>query len=303
MCESQMTPSTIGTPPGRRAKIRSRWGLASIAAAALLVIASTGASAGSGPVPFGDAGGFVVLAGSGVTANGANTVNGDLGTLPATTLAGTGTVTVNGASHVGDRVAKLAQADAQDAYINAAGQRPTTSVAAELGGRTLVPGIYSQAEPMLVTGVLTLDAQGDPNAVWVFQAGSDLAVASGSSVNLVNGAQSCNVLWQVAGSAGLGAGASFSGAIIALSSVILASGTSLAGRAFALHGGVTLDTNTITLPTCVTAGEGGLRAGDGSTVRNAERRAGLTLIGGVVVVGAVVLSASYYLRRREGVDA
>jgi hypothetical protein len=298
-----MTPSTFITPPGRRARIRARCALASIAAALLLVGGSSGASAASDPVPFGEASGFVVLASAGATASGATTINGDFGTVAATILGGSGTVTVNGASHVGDRTAKLARGDAQDAYVNAAGQRPTTPVTAELGGQTLVPGIYSQAAPMLVTGVLTLDAQGDPNAVWVFQGGSDLTVAPGSSLSLVNGAQSCNVLWQVAGSAELGAGASFNGAIVALSSVALSTGASLAGRAFALHGMVSLDNNAITLPTCVTAGVGGLRAGDGSTVRNAERRGGLTLIAWVVAAGGVVLSTSYYLRRREGADA
>jgi len=298
-----MTPSTISTPPGRRTKVRSRWALASFVATLLLVGGSSGASAASDPIPFGEASGFVVLAGSGITASGATTVDGDLGTVASTILGGTGTVTVNGASHVGDRMAKRAQGDAQDAYVNAAAQKPTTPVAAELGGQTLAPGIYNQAGPMLVTGVLTLDAQGDPNAVWVFQAGSDLTVEPGSSVSLVNGAQSCNVLWQVAGSAGLGAGASFNGAIIALSSVALAPDATVAGRAFALHGMVSLDSNAITLPTCVTAGVGGLRAGDGSTVAGAERRGGLTLIAWVVAAGGVVLSTSYYLRRREGADA
>lgn len=296
-------PLTHSRSPGRRARIRSRWGLASIASALLLVMGSSGASAAPGAVPFATAGGFVVLAGAGVTATGENTLNGDLGTSPATSLSGSGTVTVNGASHIGDRVATRAQADAQDAYVNAAGQRPTTQVLADLGGQTLGPGIYSQATPMLVTGMLTLDAGGDPNAVWVFQARSDLSVAAGSSISLLNGAQSCNVLWQVAGSADLGAGASFNGAIIASWSVALAAGTTLAGRAFALNGGVSLDANTITLPACVTAGVGGLRAGDGSTVRNAERQGGLTLIAGVVIVGGAVLWSSYYVRRREGADA
>lgn len=298
-----MTPSTISTPPGRRANTPARLALASIAAAILLVMGSSGASAAAAPVPFGTAGGFVVLAGSGITASGENTINGDFGSFPATVLGGTGTVTVNGASHIGDRAAERAQGDAQDAYVNAVGQEPASPVAADLGGQTLAPGVYNQAEPMLVTGVLTLDAQGDPNAVWVFQAGSGLTVASGSSVSLVNGGQSCNVLWQVAGSAGLGAGVSFNGAIIASSSVALAAGTTLAGRAFALNGAVTLDGSTVTLPTCVTAGVGGLRAGDGSTLRNAERRGGLTLIAGVVAMGVAVFSSSYFLRRREGADA
>lgn len=298
-----MTPSTLSMPPGRRANSPARLGLASIAAATFLVMGSSGASAAVAPVPFGTAGGFVVLAGAGITASGESTINGDFGSFPANVLSGTGTVTVNGASHLGDRVADRAQGDAQDAYVNASSQEPASPVAADLGGQTLAPGIYNQAEPMLVTGVLTLDAQGDPNAAWVFQAGSGLTVAPGGSVSLVNGAQSCNVLWQVAGSAGLGAGVSFNGAIIASSSVALAAGTTLAGRAFALNGAVTLDRSTITLPTCVTAGVGGLRAGDGSTVRNEERRAGLTLIAWVMAAGAAVLSASYYLGRREGADA
>jgi len=294
--------SLARTEPGKRAKVNSRLALASLAGVALLVLGSSGASAAASAVPLGTAGSFVVLAGSGVTATGPNTLNGDLGTFPTTTVTGTGSITVTGTDHGGDGVTQGAKSDLVNAYNNAAGQGPTMPIVANLGGQTLVPGVYNQAATMLVTGVLTLDAQGDPNAVWVFQAGSDLTVASGSSVSLVNGAQSCHIYWQVTSSASLGTNSHFRGTIIALTSITLATGATLTGRALARNGDVTLDSNTITRPGCTTGGAGGLGTGDGSTARSATA-GGLALVLGVVGVGAVTLGVLYGLRRRRGSDA
>ena len=294
--------SLARTEPGTRARLTSRWALASLAAAALLVIGSTGASAATA-VPLGTARSFVVLAGSGVTATGPNTLNGDLGTFPTTTVTGAGSITVNGTDHGGDGVTQGAKSDLVNAYNNAAGQGPTMPIVADLGGQTLVPGVYNQAATMLVTGVLTLDAQGDPNAVWVFQAGSDLTVASGSSVSLVNGAQSCNIFWQVTSSAGLGTNSHFRGTIIALTSITLNTGATLTGRALARNGDVTLDSNTITRPSCTTAGSGGLLTGDGSTAGRASTGNGFTLAAGIAVLAVATFGVVYGLRRRQGSDA
>jgi hypothetical protein len=283
--------------------MNSRWAFASLAGIALLVIGSSGASAAATAVPLGTAKSFVVLAGSGVTATGPNTLNGDLGTFPTTTVTGLGTITVNGTDHGGDGVTQGAKSDLVNAYNNAAGQGPTMPIVANLGGQTLVPGVYNQAATMLLTGVLTLDAQGDPAAVWVFQAGSDLTVMSGSSVSLVNGAQSCNVFWQVTSSAGLGTNSHFRGTIIALTSITLDTGATLTGRALARNGDVTLDNNTITRPSCTSAGSGGLGTGDGSTAGSATTGNGLAFVLGVVGVGAGTLGVLYGLRRRQGSDA
>jgi hypothetical protein len=119
----------------------------------------------------------------------------------------------------------------------------------DLGGMTLTPGVYCFASSAQLTGTLTLDAQGDPNAVFIFQTGSTLTTASGSSVLLINNASSCGVFWQVGSSATLGTGTSLAGSIVALTSITLNTGASVAGRALARNGAVTLDNNQVTFCT------------------------------------------------------
>ena len=136
------------------------------------------------------------------------------------------------------------------AYNSATGQGPSTPIAADLGGQTLVTGVYNSASSLGLTGTLTLDAAGDPNAVFVFQAGSSLTTASGSQVSLINGAQACNVYWQVGSSATLGTGSTFRGTVIALTDITVTTGATVDGRVLARNGAVTLDTNTISRSTC-----------------------------------------------------
>jgi Ice-binding-like len=136
-----------------------------------------------------------------VTNTGPSTVNGDLGVSPGTAVTGFPPGTVNGNLHAADAVAGQAQLDLTTAYNDAAGRTPPAAVTADLGGQRLTSGVYNSATSLGLTGALTLDAQGDPNAVFVFQAGSTLTTASGSHVNLVNGAQACNVFWQIGSSA------------------------------------------------------------------------------------------------------
>jgi hypothetical protein len=125
-------------------------------------------------------------------------------------------------------------------------------VSADLGGQRLTPGVYRSASSLGLTGALTLDGQGNANAVFVFQAGSTLTTASASSVNLVNGAQTCNVFWQVGSSATLGTASSFRGSILALTSITATTGATVDGRLLARNAAVTLDTNTITRSRCAT---------------------------------------------------
>ena len=223
--------------------------LVAVSAAALLVV-SAGSAQAATSVPLGTAGSFVVLAGAGITNTGPTTLNGDLGTFPTTSISGPGSLTVTGTNHGGDAVTQGAKSDLVTAYDNAAGQGPTTPIAADLAGQTLTPGVYNSASSVALSGALTLDAGGDPNAVFVFQAGSTLTTASGSIVNLVNGAQSCNVYWQVGSSATLGTGSAFRGSILALTSITLTTAATVEGRVLARNGAVTLDTNTITRPAC-----------------------------------------------------
>ncbi len=245
-------------------------------AAMLLVWGAGAASAAVGPVPLGTADSFVVLAGTEVSATGANTLNGDLGIYSGTSLTGPGTITITGTEYVGDAVAQQAQADLTTAYLNAAAQTPAlTLTPADLAGRTLTAGVYTVDATMELTGVLELDAEGNPDALFVIQASSDLIVDAGASVSLINGAQWCNVFWQVDSSASIGTGASFAGSILALTSITLADSAIVEGRALAREGNVTMINNTFTAPACTPASAGvgvtpvgGVDTGDGSAANS-----------------------------------
>jgi hypothetical protein len=202
-------------------------------------------------VPFGTADSFAVLGGSGITNTGPTTIFGDLGTFPTLTITGIPTLTINGTNHGGDAVTQAAKTDLVTAYDIAAGLTPTATIGTvDIGGRTLTPGVYFSGSSIGLTGTLTLDGGGDPNATFVFQAGSTLTTASASHVVLINGAQSCNVFWQVGSSATLGTYSSLRGSILALTSITVTTGVTIDGRVLARNGAVTLDSDTITKPSC-----------------------------------------------------
>jgi cell division septation protein DedD len=224
------------------------------AGAIALVVASQPAQAETAPVGLGTAGGFAVLAGTTVTNTGPSRISGDLGVSPGTAVTGfpPGIVS-NGTIHSADGVAAGAQSDLTTAYNDAAGRSPTANVPAFIGaGQTLIPGVYKASSSLDVGGSLTLDAGGDPNAVFIFQAPSTLVTDSASDVILTNGAQACNVFWQVGSSATLGTNSAFTGSILALTSISVDTGDTIAGRALARNGAVTLDDDTITSSTCAT---------------------------------------------------
>jgi hypothetical protein len=231
---------------------RYRW---VVAACAVGLVVATGAVAAATAVPLAQTDSFSVLAGAGITNTGPTTVSADIGTFPTTSISGLGSLTVGGANHAGDAVTQQSKTDLITAYNVAAGEGPTNPVTADLGGLTLLPGVYNSASSMGLTGALTLNAQGDPNSVFVFQMGSSLTTASGSQVNLINGAQACNVYWQVGSSATLGTGSSFIGTILALTSITVTTGVTIDGRVLARNGAVTLDTDTITTSRCATTPE------------------------------------------------
>ncbi|MER5646828.1 ice-binding family protein [Streptosporangium sp. NPDC002524] len=201
--------------------------------------------------PLGTVTSYAVLGGSAVTNTGPSVLTGDLGVSPGSAITGFPPGLVVGAVHAADAAAAQAQADLTTAYNNAAGQVADATLATELGGATLTPGTYNSAlGTFQITGELTLDAQGDPNAVFIFQAASTLITASASTVNLINGAQACNVFWQVGSSATLGTGSSFVGNILALTSITATTGAVIDGRLLARNGAVTLDTNTVRRSLC-----------------------------------------------------
>jgi serine protease AprX len=210
-------------------------------------------SATHGGLSLGTADGFGVLAGSTVTSTGPSTINANLGLYPGTAVTGFSPGIVNGATQAGDAAALQAKSDLTAAYDNAAGRPASATAPGDVGGHSFTPGVYRSASSIGLTGTVTLDAQGDPNAVFVFQAGSTLITASASRVDLVNGAQACNVFWLVGSSATLGTTTAFAGNILALTSITLNDGVTMTGRALARNGAVTLINDTITAARC--AGE------------------------------------------------
>ena len=210
------------------------------------------ATAGEAPVNLGSAATFGVLAATTVTSTGATMVDGDLGVSPGTTV--TGSPTITGTPHLGDPIAAQAQLDLTVAYNDGAGRSvaPIT-VAGNLGGQTLAPGLYTSTSSLEISsGDLTLDASGDPNAVWIFQMGSTLVTTVGRQVILSGGAQAANVFWQVGSSATIGGSSVFKGTIMANQSITLNTSATMEGRALARNGAVTFDANTITIPNTVT---------------------------------------------------
>lgn len=211
-----------------------------------------GAFAAQPAVGLGTSGSFAVLAASAVTNTGSSTINGELGVSPGTAVTGFPPGTAHGATHAADAVAAQAQSDLTVAYNDAASRTPAVTVAGDLGGLTLTPGVYKSGSSLGLTGELTLDAQGNANAVFVFQAGSTLTTASGSSITLINGAQACNVYWQIGSSATLGTSSVFAGNIIAHTSISMNNAVTVNGRALARIGAVTLINDTISESGCTT---------------------------------------------------
>jgi hypothetical protein len=222
---------------------------ATLAGAITLLLGTTGAvaaNAATAPVSLHSAAKFAVLAAATVTNTGATTINGNLGLSPGTAVTGFPPGRVNGTVYTADSVALQAQADLTAAYNDAAGRAVTATIPVELGGTTVTPGVYNSAAGTFgITGTLTLDAQGNPAAVFIFQAASTLITASASNVKLINGAKAANVFWQVGSSATLGTYSTLVGTVMALASITVTTGVTVHGRTLARTAAVTLDTDTI----------------------------------------------------------
>jgi hypothetical protein len=209
-------------------------------------------------VPFGPSPAFVdvaaassfeVLAGSTITNTGATSVAGDIGLSPGSSVTGFGPpATFSGVIHIDDFVAANAQAALTAAYTDAQSRPGGTTLAGDIGGSTLTPGVYNSASSVAITGTLVLDAQGNPDAVWIFQIGSTLTTAvSNSDILLINGAQAQNVFWAVGSSATLNGGTNFVGTVMAQASITVGAGVNVNGRLLASTGAVTLDADELNM--------------------------------------------------------
>ena len=223
----------------------SRSALAFAAAMVLLVVTATPAAA---QVNLGTAANFGALAGSTVTNTGSSIVNGNVGVSAGSAVTGFPPgVVVGGTIHNNDATAIQAQVDLGTAYASILPMPCTQDLSGiDLGGLTKTAGTYCYTSSAQLTGTLTLDAQGNPNAVFIFKIGTTLTTASASRVLVINGGSSCNVFWQVGSSATLGTTTSFAGNILAQASITLNTGATLSGRALARVGAVTLGTNNVT---------------------------------------------------------
>ncbi|WP_214408440.1 ice-binding family protein [Sphaerisporangium fuscum] len=228
------------------------------ASVAMWIVAATpnSASAQATPVNLGGAGSFAVLAGSSITNTGATTVTGDVGVSPGATISGLPTNSVNGTIHLGDFVAQQAQADTSAAYTDLTTRTLTSSIASGLGGQTLNAGVYdTQGGVFTLNGTLTLNGQGDPDAVFVIR-GSSLTTGAGSSIVLTGGARACNVFFALSTGATLTSPSTFRGNILlrpsptAGGSIAVGAGVTVVGRLLANGASTTvsLNSDTITRP-------------------------------------------------------
>ncbi len=252
--ESPASDSPLA-PSGRRVSARTGTARAGAVLLGLLstLVFAAGAFGASATVGLGSATSFSVLAGSTVTNTGPTTMFGDLGLSPGSSV--TGAPHVLGATHVDDAVAIGAKSSLTSAYNDAASRPSNGSAGTDLAGQTFLAGVHTASSSLLLSaGSVTLDAQGDPNAVFIFQIGSTLITGSNTSVSLVNGAQACNVFWQVGSSATLGTGTRFVGTVMAAETITARTAATIHGRLLARTGAVNLDTNTITTSTCAAGG-------------------------------------------------
>jgi hypothetical protein len=238
----------------RRAALAFVAGIALTLAISTLATGGRASAAGPTTVNLGAADSFAILAGTpDITSTGASVVNGDVGIHPAAVITGFPPGIINGSQHPADATALQAKNSLTAAYLDAASRPVTSVIAAGTLSGTLVGGVYNSGASILsIAGTVTLDGQGDASSVWIFQAQSSMVIASASRVAFINGAQPCNVFWQVTSSASLGSTADLAGTIMAQTSITMANGVSLNGRALAQTGTVTMINDNINRTTCAT---------------------------------------------------
>jgi hypothetical protein len=262
-----VAPATRSGPLARLSRKKAGVVLVSVLSFTALAIPTSALAIGTAP-SLGTAGPFGVLGSSTVTNTGPSTVGGDLGLYPGTSITGFPPGKVLGTTHQTDAVAGQAQSDATTAYNTAAGEAPDVVLpSANLTGLALAPGVYKNASAVSLdtNGTLTLNGEGNPASVFIFQVGSTLTTGTNSHISYINGAQPCNVFWQVGSSATLGTSSLFVGTILADQSISVSDTVTVQGRLLAGNGAVTLIDDTIVPSGCATPGTGGTGGGGTGT--------------------------------------
>ncbi len=208
---------------------------------------TTGTSTGQSPICISN---FAVLAGTSVVASGSNSIIGDVGSSPGSSVTGFAPGTIRGTVHAGDPVAARAMVDLNNAYADAVTRSAgPVGLSANIGGQTLTAGLYQSASSLDISSApLILDAKGDINAVFIFQVPSGFTTAANQQMVLTGGTNAANVFWQVGSSAFLGSNSTFKGSILAVGSITLNTGATVEGRLLARTGTVTLQGNSVASP-------------------------------------------------------
>lgn len=217
---------------------------------AIVGFAAASSSAAVTPISLVKAKDFAVTTTGGIINTGTSTISGNLGLTQTISYLDTGSLTLKGDYHFGDVEALAAASDVNLAYSAAVSESPTVAILPELAGVTLTPGIYSSAAGFSNKGILTLDAQNNPNAIFVFQTPLALNTGASSKINIINGGQACNVNWQVGTTISLGASTDFKGNLLGKGNFVSAPGTVVSGRLLINGGNVSLNGTQISIPNC-----------------------------------------------------
>ena len=267
---------------------RRTFRMGSILLSSLFTLIFASSALGATSVGLGKAASFSVLGGSTITNTGQTTMFGDLGLAPGSSV--TGAPVVLGAEHVDDAVANEAKSALTTAATTAANEASNGSAGEDLAGHAFLPGVYTASSSLLLSsGSVTLNAQGNPNAVFIFQIGSTLTTSSNTSVSLINGAQACNVFWEVGSSATIGTGTHFVGTIMAADSITANTGATIHGRLLAQTAAVTLENNTITTSTCASSSSG---SGGGTETTTPQETAAIERAEAITTTSAGTIPSS-----------